>query len=215
MTTKKHLLAFYSPKGGSGKTTISTQCAASATRAGKVVAFYDLDQQKSATFYLSKLPERFKPKYILHDINEAPPDDSTHIMLDCAPNVDFIPPKEFTIIAPTLTNSLDLHAYRKIFELEQMGYNVIRVINKFSLITSTDKDIKEQLDPCILLSVNAAVTYAMNNGLTLWNNSYSNPVRARNQFNYLISRIIEGSAETLTLDEFNKISFNKRSKSND
>lgn len=205
MTTKTELLAFFSPKGGSGKTTISTQCATSAKKYGKRVVFYDLDPQKTATFYFSRIDEKYRPDVILHDFNQAPPIETDFIMLDCEPSMRFIPPKEFKIIAPTLASSLDLHSYRKIFELEKKGYQVLRVLNQFSMVRNDDSEVRKQLEPCILISANSGIRFAMNNGKTIWNSNHPGGKRAKNQFNYLISRIVKGTAETLTDEEFSQI----------
>ena len=206
MDKKPHLIACYSPKGGTGKTTISTQLASSARVLDNKVCFYDLDPQLSATEYFNSVHEKFRPQTILSNFEEAPPKDVDFIFLDCEPSsLRFIPPKDFLIIAPTLASRLDLHAYRHIFELEQQGYNVIRVINQYSMVRIDDSDTLKALNPCCVISQNAAIKAAMNNNKTVWNSNHPNGKRAKFQFSYLIQRIMKGSAETLTNDDITMI----------
>lgn len=198
MTNKPHLIACYSPKGGCGKTTISTQMAISAKANGFKVCFYDLDPQKTASFYFGRISKKYVPDVILHDFNEAPPADCDFIFIDCEPSDRFIPPKEFTIVAPTLSSSLDLHSYRTVLKLEKEGYKVIRVLNQYSMVRGDDSKVKEQLEPIIPISQNTGIRNAMNNGKTIWNSNHPGGKRAKNQFLYLIKRIVAGSAEKLT-----------------
>lgn len=200
------LIAFYSPKGGAGKTTISTQVAISVKVSGKKVCFYDLDPQKTASFYFKDIGEKYKPDVILHDFNEAPPSDCDYIIIDCEPSTRFIPPSEFLIVAPTQSSSLDLHAYRKVLELKEKGYKVLTVINQFSMVRNDDKAVKEELEPCIIISANTGIRHAMNNSKTIWNSNHPGGKRAKNQFTYLISRIEIGEAEKLTNKEISYIS---------
>lgn len=199
------LLAFYSPKGGPGKTTCATQIACTLKYFGKTVALYDLDPQRTATWYFSRITDKFKPDFILHDFSKAPPKKCDFIILDCEPSDRFIPPIEFTIIAPTLASSLDMHSYRKIKELEQQGYNVIRVINQFSLVRSDDEKVKNELDPCVCISQNSAIRTAMNNSKTIWNSGEAGGKRAKHQFTFLLKQILNGEVEKLSIKEFNNI----------
>lgn len=205
MKHTKKLIACFSPKGGSGKTTTSTQLAISAKVSGAKVCFYDLDPQQTASFYFNRIGDKYKPDAILTSFDIAPPDDCEFIFIDCEPSTRFIPPKDFLIVAPTLASSLDLHSYRKVFELEQLGYKVIRVLNQYSRVRNDDSQVKEHLDPCVVISANSGIRVAMNNGKTIWNSNHPGGKRAKHQFTYLIKRILLGSAETLTDDDINRI----------
>ena len=205
ITKKPQLLACFSPKGGCGKSTISTQLATSAKKRGNKVAFYDLDKQKTATYYFSLIDEKYRPDVILHDFNHAPPSDCDFIIIDCAPDISFIPPKDFLIVAPTLASILDMHAYRKVLELEQQGYRVIKVVNQYSMVRNDDKAVKDKLDPCVVISANTGIRHAMNNGKTIWNSNHPGGKRAKHQFTYLIKRIVAGTAETLSHDDITRI----------
>lgn len=208
MNKQKMLIACFSPKGGSGKTTTSTQLAISAKLSNETklkVCFYDLDPQQTATFYFNRIGEKFRPDTILHDFNIAPPDDCDFIIIDCEPSTRFIPPKEFLIVAPTLASSLDLHAYRKVLELEEQGYKVIKVINQYSRVRKDDSEVKEHLDPCVIISANSGIRVAMNNGKTIWNSNHPGGKRAKHQFTYLVKRIMIGSAEKLSDEDISYI----------
>lgn len=200
MTTakKRYLLAFYSPKGGSGKTTLSTQLAISAKQFGAKVCFYDLDPQKTASFYFLYINPKYQPDIVYNDFSQIPPDDCDFIIIDCEPSTRFIPPKEFLIVAPTLASSLDLHSFRTVLELEDKGYTVIKVINQYSPIRKDDKECKAHLDPCVVISANSGIRTAMNNKKTIWNSNHPGGKKAKNQFTYLISRIVKGTAEKIT-----------------
>lgn len=206
MEKKPILIACYSPKGGTGKTTISTQLATSARILGKNVCFYDLDPQLSATEYFNSIGEKFRPQQIESDFNVPPKEGTNFVFLDCEPSsLRFIPPKDFLIIAPTLASRLDLHAYRHILELEKNGYRVIRVINQYSMVRNDDADTLKALNPCCVISQNSAIKTAMNNNKTIWNSNHPNGKRAKYQFRYLIERITEGYAEELTNNDITRI----------
>lgn len=202
--SEKHLLACFCPKGGTGKTTIATQLAVSGRVKKRNVCFYDLDPQQTASFYFSRIDEKYRPNTILTDFSERPPAEADFIILDCEPSMRFVPPPAFTIIAPTLASILDLHAYRKVLELEGT-HQIIRVINQYSMVRKDDKAIKDSLDPCVVISANTGIKHAMANGKTIWNSNHPGGRRAKMQFTYLIKRIIAGSAETLTHDDIANI----------
>lgn len=204
MSIETKLIAFFSPKGGSGKTTLATQIAVTAKHFGHSVVFYDLDPQKTASFYLTRLHQTLQPDALFHDFNTAPP-QADFIILDCEPSMRFVPPKDFLIVAPTLASPLDLHSYRKILELEKEGYKIIKVVNQYSSVRNDDKAVKESLDPCVIITQNSAIRQAMGANKTIWNFSHSSMKRARNQFKYLIQRIMKGSAETLTEEDITYI----------
>jgi len=58
------------PKGGSGKTTLSTNIAGFLASRGQRVAMLDLDRQKSATYWLASRPANLPLIQILDDVDE-------------------------------------------------------------------------------------------------------------------------------------------------
>lgn len=208
MEDKKHktlFLALFSPKGGVGKSTLATQIAVASKMNKYTVAFYDLDKQKTSTFYFGMVDDKYRPDMIYDNLDTEPETMPDIVIADCPPNLDVIPPKEFLIIAPTNTSILDLHAYRKVLELEKDGYNIIKVINNFSLVRNDDKDLLKEFSECVIISTNAAIRVAMNNGKTIWNSHHPNGKRAKKQFNYLLSRIKIGKAEEMNVEKFREI----------
>lgn len=202
---KPLFLALFSPKGGVGKSTLATQIAVASKMNKYTVAFYDLDKQQTSTFYFSMIDEKYKPDMIYNNLDIEPDFMPDIVIADCPPNLDVIPPKDFLIIAPTNTSILDLHAYRTVRELEEQGYNIIKVINNFSLVRNDDKDLLKDFNECVIISTNAAIRVAMNNGKTIWNSHHPNGKRAKKQFNYLLSRIKLGKAEEMTVEKFREI----------
>lgn len=200
------IIATFSPKGGSGKTTITANLASYAVTMGKKVCLYDNDPQLSITEYFNNVSEKYKPQQIESNLNTAPKQGTDFVFVDCEPSIKgFIPSKDFLIIAPTLSSRLDLHSYRFILELESKGYDVIRVINKYSMTRNNDKATLEALSPCCVISQNSAIEFAMSNQKTIWNSNHPNGKRARNQFSYLFERMMIGSAETLNHEDITRI----------
>lgn len=208
MTKNPKLFAFWSPKGGTGKTTLSTQVAILGAIEGKTVAFYDLDPQGSATHYFSQLKAGIdKPAHILnrgdYDAGNVP-EGTDIVILDCPPSAEFIPPASFTVIAPTSASGLDLHAFLPSLELFK-GKNIIRVINKFSLVRNADKELLAALDPCAVVGVTTAFVYVMSNGESIFKTSASNAIKGARQIRYLAACANKGRTETMTSQIYNAI----------
>jgi cellulose biosynthesis protein BcsQ len=193
------IVAFLNAKGGVGKTTLSTQVAVAGVMNGYKVVFYDLDKQKTASFYFSTIDEKYRPAEIHHSINTPPKNGADLIVIDCPPTMDFVPPKGCLIVAPTLTAMPDLHAFRKVLELEQEGYKVIKVINQFNMIRNDDKALLGELKECVVITANSGIRFAMSNKKSIWNSNHPGGKKAKREFNYLLSRIKSGNAETMNI----------------
>ncbi len=73
------------PKGGAGKTTLSTNVAAWLASAGRSVMLGDVDRQQSARLWLSHRPQalpRIQPWEAVADGIVRPPKGTTHVVLD-------------------------------------------------------------------------------------------------------------------------------------
>lgn len=200
-------IAFFNPKGGVGKTTTSTQTAVAVVMNKLNVAFYDLDKQKTATFYFSTIDEKYRPQFISNDLSIAPPSNTDVVILDCPPNMEFVPPPNFLIVAPTSSTMLDLHAFKRVLELEQKGYKVIKVINNFNQIRNDDKALLQQFKNCCVITSNSGIRHAMNNSKTIWNSNHPGGKKAKKQFNYLLSCITKGEAPEIDIETINKTMF--------
>lgn len=190
-------------KGGIGKSTIATQLSVLCTLMGKKVIFIDRDPQQSATHYFLAIEEDYRPDAIYHHYDVRPSFVPDVIIIDYPPYAEEIPPKGFTVLCPTRSTRLDLQSYRKSLELVQNGYDVIKIINDFSLTSSRDKALLDSLGDCCIISRNAAISSAMDNGKTIWNSGIKTRFgkRAKNQFYYLYQRAMAGSAEQYTIEQ--------------
>lgn len=193
------IVAFFNPKGGVGKTTLSTQVAVAGVMNGYRVVFYDLDKQKTSTFYFSTIDEKYRPAEIHHSIATRPQGGADLIVIDCPPTLDFVPPKGCLVVSPTLTSMQDLHAFRKVLELENAGYKVIKVINQFNMIRNDDKALLSELKECAVITANSGIRFAMSNKKSIWNSNHPGGKKAKREFNYLLGRIKAGHAEPMNV----------------
>lgn len=213
------LLAFWSPKGGSGKTTLATQSVCVAKHNGLNVCFYDLDPQLSASNYFKLLAQsepQHCPDTILTSLNSPPPQGTQVIICDYPPNVEQLPPEEFTIVAPTLCNLLDIHSYQKVIELASKEHNrkLIKVINQLDYRKSACKQVAEHFKFWCPVSSNTIISNAMNQGksiLTMPNTDRKKV--AVNQFTYLLACTKAGYVDRMDLPPlFNDISIGVKKK---
>jgi len=73
------------PKGGVGKSTLSTNVAGYFARQGHAVMLGDIDRQQSSALWLRLRPPEARPIRswdVSHDLIARPPRDTTHVVLD-------------------------------------------------------------------------------------------------------------------------------------
>jgi chromosome partitioning protein len=73
------------PKGGVGKSTLSTNVAGYFARQGHHVMLGDIDRQQSSALWLKLRPPQARPIHtweISHDLVARPPREATHVVLD-------------------------------------------------------------------------------------------------------------------------------------
>lgn len=73
------------PKGGVGKSTLSTNVAGYFARQGHHVMLGDIDRQQSSALWLKLRPAQARPIHtweISHDLIARPPREATHVVLD-------------------------------------------------------------------------------------------------------------------------------------
>lgn len=121
-------IVILNPKGGSGKTTIATNLAASYAAAGDLAALIDMDPQGSSTRWLSKrTPEQAPihgiaafqtPLGITRSWQMRVPPQCTTVIVDTPAAVSAQTMPEFTrgadaILVPVMPSDIDIHAAAK------------------------------------------------------------------------------------------------------
>jgi len=79
------IVVIANPKGGVGKSTLSTNVAGYFASQGHEVMLGDVDRQQSSALWLKLRPEAARPIRtwdISHDLIARPPRDATHVVLD-------------------------------------------------------------------------------------------------------------------------------------
>ena len=105
------------PKGGCGKTTLSTNIAGYLANRGKRVALLDMDRQQSSSLWVETRPDDLPPIRVLKYNNE-PDSPSNWLVIDSAAglsgsNLAFSLIKQTSkIIVPVVPSMFDLHASR-------------------------------------------------------------------------------------------------------
>src|SRR3970040_1203846 len=109
------------PKGGSGKTTLSTNIAGYLAARGKRVAFLDLDRQKSATQWLSNRPRHLPAIELMQSgaETEAPLDT---LVIDSpaalhGKNLEHALKLVHKVIVPSAPSAFDIQASRDFLEV--------------------------------------------------------------------------------------------------
>ena len=106
------------PKGGVGKSTLSTNVAGYLAHAGHAVMLGDVDRQQSARTWLSLRPENL-PKItgwdVAHDDIVRPPKGTTHVVLDTpaglhGKRLDEVMKIADQVIVPLQPSIFDIHA---------------------------------------------------------------------------------------------------------
>lgn len=116
-------IAFWSPKGGVGKTTLALNFAAAAYYSGKKVILCDLDPQLSA---FDVFANRRLPFTVLAEKPQVMP-NVDYLICDYAPSIERLPDEE-TIILPMRASTLDLKAVNRSIRLIR-NKRIIKCVN--------------------------------------------------------------------------------------
>lgn len=195
----------YCPKGGVGKSTIAVTLTVACRMNDLKVAFYDLDPQKTATVYFSRIKDKFRPNVIFDRAGYETPDDIDIVIYDFPPNLDYVPKKGTIIVAPTGSSTFDLMSYKKVLEYEKTN-TVIKVLNKVSMSKKADKELMKHFKHCVVISQNSAIENALGEFKTIFNFSHPNSRKAQYQFQFLIDCIFSGKTVEMTQERLNLIS---------
>jgi chromosome partitioning protein len=109
------------PKGGSGKTTLSTNIAGYLASRGQRIALLDLDRQKSATQWLAMRPRSLPPIELMH--SEGDRDAPVDTLVIDSPaglhgkNLDHALKLVHRVIVPIAPSAFDIQASRDFLEV--------------------------------------------------------------------------------------------------
>jgi chromosome partitioning protein len=150
------------PKGGCGKTTLSTNLASYFSRQGEITTLMDLDPQGSSVFWAHKRPENAAEIQLVdahhcpHNVTRSwaiqPPRNTEVLVLDtpARPDLIYLNPllKEASaILLPVLPNEFDLHAIAHTVQQIQRSLpkqqNIALVFNRSSKTTQLIKKIDQ------------------------------------------------------------------------
>lgn len=177
------------PKGGCGKTTLSTNLASYFSNQGEITTLMDLDPQGSSVFWAHKRPEQAAEIQLVdahhcpHNVTRSwaiqPPRNTDVLVLDtpARPDLTSLGPllrEASVILLPVLTNEFDLHAVvNTVQQLRRtLPYqkNIALIFNRSSKTTRLKKQIdqlSEQLELPVIATLRDTRNYiqAAANGL--------------------------------------------------
>lgn len=109
------------PKGGSGKTTLSTNIAAYLASRGKRVAMLDMDRQKSASQWLANRPSNLPHVGLMHGEGEKQ-GDADWLVIDSpaglhGKNLEYALKLAHKVVVPIAPSAFDIQASREFLEL--------------------------------------------------------------------------------------------------
>jgi chromosome partitioning protein len=179
-------IAFWSPKGGVGKTTLALNFAAAAYYAGYKVLVCDLDPQQSAVDVFS---ESQLPFSVVPDLPQVPP-NVDFIISDYAPTLENLPVEE-TIIVPMRASILDLKAVTKAQRFIR-DKRIIKCVNAVDTRRHEERIMAMKLyaDGCHLIKDRSIYVRSLATGKTVFQQSSYGAREARNEFNRLLERVI-------------------------
>ncbi|MDH5434707.1 MAG: ParA family protein [Gammaproteobacteria bacterium] len=182
-------VAFWSPKGGAGKTTLALNFAAAANKAGYKVLVCDLDPQKSATdiFSENKLPFSVIPS------QPAVMPSVDFLIYDHPPLMSSIPEVE-TIIIPMRPSILDLKAVSRALRAIR-DKRIIKCINALDIRRHEERFIATKLyaQGAHLVRDRSIYVSSLAKGETVFQQEGYGAKDAQNEINRLLERVIAGN----------------------
>lgn len=181
-------IAFWSPKGGVGKTTLALNFAAAAYYAGHKVLVCDVDPQQSAVdvFNEKKLPFSVVPQepQVMPNVD--------FLIYDHAPNINNTPKIE-TIVMPMRASILDLKAVNRSIRLIR-DKRVIRCINAVDTRRHDERMMAMKLysEGAHLIKDRSIYVRSLAQGETVFQHEKYGSKDAQNELNRLLDRVLAG-----------------------
>lgn len=189
---KMRRIAFWSPKGGVGKTTLALNTAAAAYYAGYKVLLCDLDPQQSAVdiFDIKQLPFS-----VLPDMPHVMPNIDL-LITDHPPSTDKIPQEE-TIVLPMRPSIIDLKAISKANRFIQ-GKRIIKCVNAVDTRRQDERMMAMKLysEGALLIKDRSIYSRSLNSGKTVFQQTKYGTQEAKAEINRLLSKILAKPQET-------------------
>ena len=182
-------IAFWSPKGGAGKTTLALNFSAAAYFAGYKVLLCDLDPQQSAVdvFNEKKLPFSVVP----NEPQVMPNVD--FLIYDHAPNINNVPLVE-TIILPMRASILDLKAVNRSAKYTR-DKRVIKCINAVDSRRQDERIMAMKLysEGAHLIKDRSIYVRSLAEGKTVFQTQAYGATEAKKEINRLLNRVLTGT----------------------
>lgn len=179
-------IAFWSPKGGVGKTTLALNFAAAAYYAGYKVIVCDLDPQQSAVDVFS---ENQLPFTVVPNMPQVMPNVDL-LICDYAPSLENLPVEE-TIILPMRASILDLKAVARSTRLVR-DKRIIRCVNAVDTRRHDERMLAMKLyaDGAQLIKDRSIYVRSLASGKTVFQQKAYGAADAKNEMNRLLDRVL-------------------------
>ena len=180
-------IAFWSPKGGVGKTTLALNFAAAAYYAGNKVIVCDLDPQQSAVDVFS---ENQLPFTVVANEPQVMP-NVDFLICDYAPSVEKLPLEE-TIIFPMRASVLDLKAIARSTRLIR-DKRIIKCVNAVDTRRQDERIIAMKLyaEGAQLIKDRSIYVRSLSKGQTVFQQNAYGARDAQNEINRLLQRVLQ------------------------
>ncbi|MBV1910900.1 MAG: ParA family protein [Kangiellaceae bacterium] len=179
-------IAFWSPKGGVGKTTLALNFAAAAYYAGNRVILCDLDPQQSAVDVFS---DNKLPFTVVKDLPQVTPNVDIMIF-DYAPSLDNVPVEE-TIVIPLRASILDLKAVARTSRLVR-DKRVIKCVNAVDTRRQDERILAMKLyaDGAHLVKDRSVYVRSLTSGHTVFQKNIYGAREAKMEINRLLEKVL-------------------------
>jgi len=179
-------IAFWSPKGGVGKTTLAINFAAAAYYAGYKVLLCDLDPQHSAMDLFS---EKKLPFSVLPGKPQVVP-NVDFLLFDHAPGIDLIPEAD-TIVLPQRASILDLKAVNRSMRLIRHK-RLIRCVNAVDARRQEERMIAMKLyqEGALLIKDRSIYVRSVARGESIFQSNLYGSREAKAEINRILTQVL-------------------------